>query len=97
MKDDFVNTSLLLLISEKYMVECFPEALWNFLVIFQFILEIIGAVTAYRVNQQSHVAKSTEVKRNHSQFIGGKFNHNFISIVIGSCTSGIKTPFQLTT
>ena len=49
------------------------------------------------VYQRSHLTKITEVKRNLTQFIGGKFNHNFISIVIGSWTSGIKTPFQLTT
>ena len=56
-------------------------------------------VLVYRVNQRSHVTKITKVKRNIMQFIGGKFNHcdNFISIVIGSCTLGIKTPFQLTT
>ena len=54
-------------------------------------------VLVYRVNQRSHVTKITEVKRNLTHFIGGKFNHNFISIVIGSCTSAIKTPFQLTT
>ena len=52
----------------------------------------------YRVNQRSHVTKITKIKRNLTQFIGGKLNHNFVSMVIGSCTSGIKTPrFQLTT
>lgn len=46
----------------------------------------------YRDNQRSHVTKITaEVKRNLTQFIGGKFNHNM------SCTLGINTPFQLTT
>ena len=54
-------------------------------------------VLVYRVNQLSHITKITEVKRNLIKFIGGKFNHNFISIAVGSCTSGIKTPFQLTT
>ena len=49
-------------------------------------------VLVYRVKQRSHVTKIIEVKRNLTQFIGGKFNHNIISIVIGSCTSGIKTP-----
>ena len=53
-------------------------------------------VLVYHVNQQSHVTKITKVKRNLMQFIGGKFNHNIISIVIGSCTLGIQTPFQLT-
>ena len=47
-------------------------------------------VLVYHVNQRSHVTKITEVKRNLTQFIGGKFNHNFISIVIGSYTSGIN-------
>ena len=54
-------------------------------------------VLVYRVNQRSHVTEITNVERNLTQFIGGKFNHNFISIEIGSCTSVIKTPFQLTT
>ena len=45
----------------------------------------------------SRVAKISEVKINLTQFIGGRFNHNIISTVIGSCTSGIETPFQLTT
>ena len=55
-------------------------------------------VLVYRAsNQRSHVTKITEVKRNLTQFMGGKFNHSFISIVIGSCTSGVKTLFHLTT
>ena len=54
-------------------------------------------VLVYPVNQRSHVTNITEVKRNLTQFIGGKFNHNFDSIVIGTCTSGIKTLFQITT
>ena len=44
----------------------------------------------------THITKIIEVKRNLTQFIGMKFNHNLISIVISSCTSGIKKPFQLT-
>ena len=55
------------------------------------------AVLVYRVTQRSHVTMITEAKRNLTQFIGGKFNHNLFSIVIGSCTLGIKTPFHLTT
>ena len=55
--------------------------------------ELVGTV----LNQWSQVAKITEVVRNVAHIIGGKFNHNFISIVIGSCTSDIKTPFQLAT
>lgn len=34
-------------------------------------------VSVYRVNQRSHVAKVTEVKRNATQFIGRKFDYNF--------------------
>ena len=49
--------------------------------------ELVGTV----LNQWSQVAKITEVVRNVAHIIGGKFNHNFISIVIGSCTSDIKT------
>ena len=54
-------------------------------------------VVVDNVNQRSHVMKITEIKRNVTHFIGVKSNHNFISIMIGSCTSGIKTPFKLTT
>ena len=54
-------------------------------------------VLLYRVNQRSHVTKITEIKRNLTQFICRKFNHNFIIIVIGCCILGLKTPFQLTT
>lgn len=48
-----------------------------------------------RINQRSHVTKITEVKRNVTHFTGWKFNHNFISIVIGSSSSDIKTHLQL--
>ena len=56
-----------------------------------------GWVLVHRVDQRSNITKITEAKKNLTQYIGGKFNHNFISIVIGSCASGIKILLQLTT